>query len=551
MASRTSTTPIGVPPTVRNHDLTILTSLPAGKMVPIAAIPLLREDSARTRISMGFQMMETAELLINEIHVNVKAYLVPNLAFERFTGMDDLNRAWEGKPPRDGLPVVPFIERFAASAHGADPIMKYLGKHAMPGTQISTAYHEAYNAIWNFRAANRSPDITPRARLATDLAPAFWLHERFAHIVPDWDQAVMDGEVALNIINSKAPVTGLGYHGVNTGDITYSGIRQRNTTGDTFISGNLKGHLVKAPGGADVAGQQVLAVRSQTVNGINYPDVWAELQTNGITVSLANIDLARKTQAFAKLREQFAGHDDDYIIDMLMDGLTVPEQAWRQPILLQERATIFGMSKRYATNGEDLTQSVVNGATMIDLSFVAPKCPVGGVIMIVAEITPGQLFERGRDPYLHAASVDEFPHALRDLLDPEPVEVVRNDYIDIDHDSPASTFGYAPLNHAWNFSSPCVGGRFYRPTVDAAFDEDRQRIWAVETQNPVLSEDFYLVKSIHTKPFVNPNQDPFELTALGAASITGLTQFGPVLIESSGNWDAVSEEAPTDRIVKP
>lgn len=537
MASRTSTTPLAVPRTVRNHDITVLTSLPAGRMVPVAAIPLLREDSARVRMSMAFQMMETADLLINEINVSVKAYLVPNLAFERFQGMDDLNRAYENKPPRDGLPVIPYIERMAAKAHGADQILKYLGAHAKPGDQINTAYHEAYNAIWNFRAANRSPDITKRQRLLDTLAPAFWHHQRFAHIVPDFDQAVMDGNVALNVVEARMPIKGLGFQ------VGQAHANQQSFQGD--------GNPVNYPQAA-LFGEGMNPNNRVVANLVNNRiDVFAELQQNGITVSLANIELARKTQAFAKLREQYTGHDDDYIIDLLMDGITVPEQAWRQPILLGERDTIFGMQKRYATNGGDLTESVVNGATLVDMNFGVPRCPTGGVIMVVAEVTPGQLFERGRDPYLFASGVDDLPQALRDMLDPEPVEVVRNDYIDIDHDAPAGTFGYAPLNHAWNFKSPSIGGRFYRPEVDAPFDEDRLRIWAVETQNPVLSEDFYIVKNIHTKPFVNPGQDPFELTATGGCAITGLTQFGPVLIESNGNYDQVMEEAPVERITKP
>lgn len=551
IASRTSTTPLAVPRTVRNHDITVLTSLPAGRMVPLAAIPLLREDAARVRMNMAVQMMETADLLINEVNISVKAYLVPNLAFDRFQGMDDLNRSYEGKPPRDGLPVIPYIELKAAKAKGTDPILKYLGKHAKPGDMINTGYHEAYNQIWNFRAINRSPDIPKRARLDDTLAPAFWQHERFAHIVPDFDQAIMEGNVALSIVDSKMPVRGIGFAGAANSPATNVAVRTTKQQNETF------GAAYQAYGAAGAqpppTGAQSIYFRSQGGQGTGQwrPDIYAELADTGVTISLANIDLARKTQAFARARQQFNGHDDDYIIDLLMDGLTVPEQAWRQPILLQDRQTIFGMSKRYATNGGDLTESVVNGATMLDLNFAVPRCPTGGVIMIVAECLPGQLFERGRDPYLYTKTVDDLPHALRDMLDPEPVQVVPNGYIDVDHDTPASTFGYAPLNHEWNFASPGIGGRFYRPTVDAPFDEDRQRIWAVETKNPVLSQDFYISRNIHSKPFVNPGQDAFELTARGAAAITGLTQFGPVLVEASDDYKQVMDEAPTQRIVKP
>lgn len=549
IASRTSTSPVAVPRTVRSHNLTVLTSVPAGKMTPIAVIPLLREDAARVRLQAAFQMMETADLLINEIAVNVKAYLVPELAKDRFLGMDDLNRSWEGKPPREGQPVVPFIEKMAAKAEGTDPILRYLGKHARQGQMINTAYHEAYNLIWNFRAKNRSPDIALRGRLLDTLAPAFWHHGAFDHIVPDFDQAMMDGNVALNVVNSRMPIKGLwmGSRGggqAGGGATTHSGI---DTDG---VAKSGPGWAVQAVTAASAVGNGHLVVGARNQNSTWVPDVYAEMQQNGITVSLANIDLARKTQAFARMRQAFAGHDDDYVIDMLMDGLTVTDQAWKQPILLQEQSTIFGMSKRYATNGGDLTESVVNGATMVNLNFPVPRTPCGGVIMIVAEILPGQLFERTADPYLHIENVEAFPHALRDMLDPEPVEAVRNEYIDIDHATPNDVFGYAPMNHKWNHNAPCVGGRFLRPKVNAGFDEDRLRIWAVETQNPVLSQDFYLATTMHTKPFVNPNQDPFEVTAVGGASITGLTQFGPALIEASDDYEKVLEDAPQDRLEK-
>lgn len=543
--SRTKTQPLAVPRTIRNHDLRVLTSLPAGKMVPIAAIPLLREDAVtRGNLRLSFEMMETAEILMNAVNVNAKAYLVPNLAFERFSGMDELNRAYEGIANPGTTDVTPYIEREAMPAHGVNKILYYMGKHAKPGTMVNTAYVEAYNAIWNFRARNRSPDITLRERLKSDtLAPAFWQHQGFAHIVPDFDQAVIDGEVPLSIVDQRVPVTGLGVTGQP--DTTNASVKDSSNRLVTFAHATgtsqpnafvkMKASVLTDPAGASAW----------------IPDVFAELQDGGITVSLANIELAKKTQAFARARAMYTGHSDEFIIDLLMDGISVPEQQWRQPILLADRSTIFGMSKRYATDSGNLTDSVVTGLTYLDIPFIVPRVPTGGVIMIVAEITPEQLFERQKDPYLHLPNVGALPQYLRDELDPEKVSIVTNDYIDIDHDTPDGTFGYAPLNHEWNHAGPCIGGRFYRPEVDAGFDEDRQRIWAVETQNPVLSEDFYLCTTMHTKPFVVTNQDPFEVVGRGGALISGNTVFGGYLVEANNDYAEVIAEAPLDRIEKP
>lgn len=140
------------------------------------------------------------------------------------------------------------------------------------------------------------------------------------------------------------------------------------------------------------------------------------------------------------------------------------------------------------------------------------------------------------------------PQYLRDTLDPEKVAVVRNDYVDTDHATASATFGYAPLNHEWAMNPPQIGGRFYRPTVNAAFDEARQRIWAVETVNPVLSADFYLCTTMHSKPFTVTNQDPFEAVVRGAVLIAGNTVFGSALIEANNDYAEVFEEAPTARI---
>jgi len=528
------------------HDLRVLTSLPAGKMVPLAVVPVLREDAVqRGTMRISFEMQETVEVLLNAINVRTMAYFVPFLAFDRFLGMDDLNRSYMRVAAREGQPVTPFFETMAAPAHSANEIFTYMGKHFRPGATINTAYIEAYNAIWNFRAKNRSPDITQRGRLDGDLAPAFWLHDGFRHIVPDFDQAMIDGQVALNVVNSKMPVKGLGIGknqlqppGTNVGPIIESG----STVDQTYATGWRTSGAT-----APAAGQAALYVKQLPGGGL---DVFAELQDNGITISLSNLEMARKTQAFARLRQQYNGLDDEYIIDMLMNGLSVPDEGWKQPILLSDQRTVFGMSKRYASDAANLTESVVNGATSIDMTFRMPQCPTGGVIMIVAEITPEQLFERQKDVFLHTTDTEDLPELLRDTLDPEKVVAVKNEYVDIDHDTPNGTFGYAPLNFEWTQTAPQIGGRFYRPAVDAGFDEDRQRIWAVETQNPVLSSDFYLCTTMHTKPFKVTNQDPFEGMVRGAVILTGNTVFGGALVENTNDYAEVLAEAPQERLAK-
>ena len=545
-ATRMKTTPIPVQRTTRPSMHRILTSFEPGYQVPVMAMPLLREDSvAHATFRVAFEMKETVEVLMNAVDARVLTYLVPKTAFERFDGIDAINKSYEGQPPMEGQPVVPWFDTMVAPAHGINAILKKLGKHAKPGTTINSEYIEAYNAIWNFRAKNRSPDIPLRTRLDATLAPAFWVHQTFAHIVPDFDQAIIDGEVPLNVLPQKLPLKGMGMFNYGNAADNIQVRESGMTTGKVTYP---KSWAIDNPSAAQVTS---MFVRGKLEGADYFPDVFVEMEEQGITVSLSNIELARKTQAFANLRRQYNGHSDEYIIDLLMDGITIPDQAWKQPILLADTATVFGMSKRYATDAENLTESVVNGATIIEQKFSVPRCPMGGVIMMVVEVTPEQLFERQEDPYLHATTVDDLPQFLRDTLDPEKVVVVRNSEIDTDHDTPDATFGYAPLNHEWMRNAPSIGGKFYRPQVDAGFDEDRQRIWAVETQNPVLSEDFYLCTTMHQKPFVMTTGDNFEVLIRGEAAIRGNTVFGGPLIEATNDYEEVMEEAPQDRIEKP
>lgn len=539
--NRQQTQPHAWKRTRRNHGVAVLTSLPAGKFVPVAAIPMLREDGLSARLRVAVEMQETREILMNPVYLRARAFVVPLLALARFEGSrDQFDRSYKGEPQVEGGDVVPFIETQAMGAHGANAVLKALGLHAKPTDMVNTAYNEAVNVIWNYLAKNVSPNIEERARLDTSLPPAFWPRSRFQHVVPDFDQAVIDGEVALNVVNAKLPVKGIGIRTPQAASALGS-TRQSDLTSSSMTGW----YHESSPDGAGEA--QFVIKQSATAN---YPDVFAEMQENGITVSLSNIELAKKTQAFAKIRERYQEHDEDWIIDMLMDGLSIPDQYLKQPMLLADKTVRFQQAKRYATDAGNLAESAVSGAAMVDLSLRVPRLSTGGVVMVIVECVPEQLFERERDPFLHSTSVGEWPEALRDYLDPEKVDVVKCGEIDTDHDTPDATFGYGPMNGKWNIGAPRAGGKFYRPEVDAGTDEARQRVWAVETVNPTLSEDFYLVSSIHTKPFLDTESDPFEATVVGNAVCDGNTQFGGMLVEATSNYDKVAEKAPTERIEK-
>lgn len=555
MTEMVPSTPIKVQRSTRRDRGRVLTSADAGKILPLKVIPMLREDAVkRGRVRVNIEMMETAELLMNGIQVNVMAHLVPMLAFERFNGsMEELNRSYKGETGIGGS-VVPYFEsnkyynpstdtvlpRNSATApnidvtvlgsSGTHEFYQLMGIHTQ-AEKFNTTYVEAYNAIVNHRRKARSASLPLRNAFDHRLADAFWSLDN-NHIVPDFDQKLIDGEVALNGLTFQAPVKSI----------------KAGNGSNTFNAGNddtitALGTTFPAMTGSDIIDDGAAYL---------FDEIYAELTTGGnATMSLADIEQAKKTAAFAKLRSMYDGIDDEYVIDMLMEGIRVPEETMKQPILLAKQQTMIGYNQRYATDADNLATSVTNGYASVDLNIRTPQINTGSVIMITAEIVPEQMWERKKDYYLYTTDPNDLPNSLRDQLDPIAVSVVKNDHLDVNHSTPDGTFGYAPLNHEWMRDMVNVGGKYYRP-ADDAFDEDRAKIWTVETTDPTLSSDFYLVDSLHKKVFSDQIADAFEITCISDMEITGNTVFGERLLEAdaTSDYEAITDLVDTARIDK-
>ncbi|HTN61993.1 MAG TPA: hypothetical protein VL147_10600 [Devosia sp.] len=537
--NRMSTTPVKYPRSKRNQAIGKITSVQPGVCAVIASIPMFRGDALKsTRVGFSIEMAETKDRIANKVRARVTAYLVPWLAFERFNGSrDEMDRSYAGEQGLGGT-VVPFIDTAVAGAHGTSLFHKTQGLHLDPGVSYNTMYLEAANIVWNFRAKQRSPKIAQRLRLDDTPLPAFWGAGRFEHLVSDFDSASMDGQVALNVVDARMPVRGIA---------KASSIWEPGTTGPVFDSG---GETVNYEGYSPVDGSvpnRVFYVKK--AEGTGYPDVWAELEQNGITVSLANIEMAKKAQAFAAMRSKYEGHDDDYIIDTyLMNGLRIPDQALKQPMLIADQTVAFSQAQRHATDSGHLDEKAVSGFAEGSITLRCPALDVGGIVIVQVEILPDQLWERSPDPFLHATSVAEFPEAMRDFADPEKVYFVTNGEIDADHSDPDGLFGFAPLNWKWNAFGPGIGGKFFKPAAGGGTNVLRQRFWAHEEVDPSLSENFYLCKGLTTSIFLDETSDPFELTLQGNAVLDGLTQFGRALIEATDNYEKVMENMDQTRV---
>jgi hypothetical protein len=555
MTEMVPSTPVTVQRSTRRDRGRVLTSADAGKILPLKYIPMLREDAVkRGRLRVNLEMMETAELLMNGIMVNVMAHFVPMLAFERFNGsMEELNRSYQGQTGIGGS-VVPYFEKnkvydgtvvttvgtsglntqdtnFAWFAdYNTAQFYQTMGIH-VETSNLNTTIVEAYNAIVNHRRKARSASLPLRNAYDHRLAEAFWSLDN-NHIVPDFDQKLIDGEVSLTGLTFQAPIKSIRAMSVSSGY-------------DASTTTTLPASYHHAPSNK---GEEI------DHDGTHYVfnEMFAEMTQGGnATMSLADIEQARKTAAFAKLRSMYDGIEDEHIIDLLMEGIRVPEETMKQPILLAKQQTMIGYNQRYATDAANLDTSVTNGYASVDLNIRTPQMNTGGVIMITAEIVPEQMWERKKDYFLYTTDADDLPNYLRDVLDPEQVSVVKNDHLDVNHSTPDGTFGYAPLNHEWMRDMVNVGGKYYRP-ADDAFDEDRAKIWTVETTDPTLSADFYLVDSLHKKVFSDQVADAFEITCISDMEITGNTVFGERLLEAdaTSDYEAITDLVDADRIEK-
>lgn len=536
--NKQQTQPISVPRSNRNHQLSTLTSGPAGKVIPLAAIPLLREDAARGRVSVGVEMLETHELIANKTLVRFTVWVVPNLAYPRFEGSrEQFDNSYAGRPQYEGGDVVPYMVTAPMGTHGSNAVYKALGLHGAPTDLVNTAYLEGYNLIDEWRRTNASEKLLPRLLTDKTLAPAFWNDSRFEHLVPSFDQAVIDGQFALRVVESKLPIEGLFKAYGTAGSYNATGIQ--DSTGASYNPGTTP----------------VIGSLQAKVSGLSpyAPEVNAVLEENSITVSLSDIAMARKTQWFAKLREKFQGHKDEYIIDMLMSGIRVPDEFYKQPFMIADTTEQFVQVKRHATDSGNLADSAVSGGARADFDIRVPALNTGGMIYILAECMPQQLWERQRDPWFHLDFDSEtglpiLPEYIRDALDPEKVDVVRNGEIDTDHADPDGTFAYGPLNWKWNAFGPRVGGKFYRPAAGSPVDTARERLWAVEDEDPKYSENFILVEDLPTYVFLDEEAEPFEFMVAGNVVVNGNTQFGGKLVEATDNYDKVMAKAPTARI---
>ena len=504
--------------TIRPESVSVVTSGAAGKFLPLKYIPLLREDGVRNgSLAINVQMAETAEMLLNPVRVSVMAYLVPKLAFERFPDMGAIDRSYNGQTEVDGS-LIPWFE--TTESFNNAPIYTTAGLHKpnkpQAGKAFNLDYASAYNVLWNYIAAQRSSSLTLRAENAAQLAPAFWEHTQMKHVVPTFDDAMMEGVVPITFSGTGRQM-----------------VRTESTTANTDKT------MWREGGTGEIS----------YLDAAETNKLFTELAAEDFQLTLANIDLARQTAAWSRLRNRYQGYSEDWIIDQLLAGIRFNDTALKAPILLDHSDTIIGMSQRYATDAANLNKSMTDGRAQMMLNIRTPAVPCGGIIVIAAQALPEMIYERQRDYYFAAESPAQLPNRTADELDPQPVSMLKNAEVAEDHTDPETLFGYAPLNHEWIRNAPNIGGKYYKAKASDPWTEERNRIWTTETVDPTLGPDFYLSNSVSQEVFAaGSTADPFEWWVGGELAIEGLTYFGPQLREALDDYEKVAAQVPTERV---
>jgi len=374
--ARQSSTPVAFSRTKRVDTTALMSSGRAGEVLLLGYIPILRGDSCSGRVGIDVDLAEMPKPLLNGVQANIQAWFVPKTAHPQFTGYEEFMNSYQGKvikqlgaADRTPPPFFTALTSAQITTMANSAICKALGLHFNIDVPINTDLFDAFTLIYNFRLAAHSSRLARRKYAAENLTEAgthpraFWPSGRFSRVVPDYERALIVGSLDLDVAAGRIPVSGLGL-GANATMGAGGSARETGGTGAQSVT------YANQLGGGDLTSPLRMRVTGNAGNAATTrPDIWAEMANTTIGVTLADIDAARKTQSFAKVRASMAGNDatgfdnDDAIVAELMQGFSVPDDLLKRPWLLDSKRVAFGFSERHATDAANLDASVDAGAS--------------------------------------------------------------------------------------------------------------------------------------------------------------------------------------------
>lgn len=545
--ARQSTTPVQFNRTSRPDTNTLMSSARAGVVNCAGYFPLYPGDSCSGKVGIDVDLAEMPRPLLNSVICNFQAWFVPKQCHPQFSGYDEYLAAFQGetiktlgaadRDPPELFTVVDDAPTVATLAQSE--FFRTLGIHIPAGTTVHTDLVDAFWLVYNFRLAAHSSKLERAEYYSEDpvaalkFPRAFWPTGRHSHIVSDYERALVVGALDLDVAAGRIPVSGLGF-----------------TTSTTAASGLNNGTYNDSAGDQETYAKAIKADGSTYVKNVDgHPALFAEMVGETVGITLADIDKAREAQAFAKLRAAYAGNDttgfnnDDAIVAHLMQGLSVPDDQFKRPWLLDSSRVPFGMVERHATDAGNLDQSVSKGRASATLSLNVPRTDMEGVVIFTIEVLPERLDEAGTDEWLHMTSADDYPNALRDVQRVEPVDLVSARRIDARHTNPDALYGYEPMNSVHKRQSTRLGGVYFQDDAANPWTEQRSAIWQANVVDPLYARDHFLAPAEFPHDVFAFEEDPaFEFVCRHAVQIVGLTQFGDVLHEANDDYEAVRDE---------
>lgn len=538
--ARQSTNPIPFNRSQRVDNGVLMSSGRAGVVNLYGYIPVLRGDSASGSVQLDFKLAEMPKSLLNGVNVRAQAWFIPKSIHPQFAGTDEFMASYTGdtikalgQPDRAPIPFYTMLNAADSLAAVNSPLYKQLGIHLVAGSTINTDLIDAFNLVYNFRLAAHSSRL-PKKQYAVQslsgsvaLPPAFWDMGRFNRVVPDYEEALVVGSLSLDVIAGRIPIP------------------QFNRVGGPGPGGTTALRLDIAPTGMAI--QDATASYGLNISIAAGETLFAEMAGQNVEVSLADIEKAKDTQAFAKIMQSYAGSNTtgfnaaDSAIAHLMQGLSVPSDVFARPWLLDDKVVPVGFTERFSSDANALDTSINNGLASARLSINLPVSDSGGMILITAEMLPERIHERQFDDMLTFSSVSSLPDALRDVQRTLPVDVVLSRRLDAKHTTPSATYGFEPMNDKFNREFTRLGGAFYQASPTAPVTEQRAGLWQSSVVDPIYSEDHFLapVPFPHSV-FADTLAPAFEVVCAHAVVIVGLTQIGDVLLENNGEF-AVAE----------
>ena len=551
--ARQSSTPVPFEASMRPDNEVIMTSGRAGVVVPLGYIPILPGESLSGRVGVDIKLAEMPKPLLNGVVANVQAWAVPRSAFPQFPGRDELNHAMSGEmikslgaADRAPPPYYTSISGATLTTAAASAFFKTLGLHIPAGATINADLIDAFNLIYNFRLAAHSSRLTRRKYASEDIAdatslpPAFWPSGRFAHVVPDYEQALIQGTLDLDVLAGRLPIDGIG---ISTG---YTTTPDSNTNNRPVSADGSPSQAYSKS--VDATGAGKVRVRTAGADASPRPDVWADMVGAVVGITLNDIDKARITQAYAKLHAAYAGNDatgfdnETTLVALLMQGIDPGAENFKRPWLLDSKRVPVGFAERFATDAGNLDDSVTVGRAQASLNLQCPRLDVGGVIIYTVEVLPERLDERMSDEWILCTTFDHLPNPLRDIQRTLPVDLVVNRRIDAKHTTPDGLYGYEPMNAKWKRDFTRLGGSFYQATPGAVITESRMGLW----QTDIVDPDFEGTHHLAPVPFphdvfADTLAPAFEVVARHVCTLVGNVQFGDVLTEANDDYAAVEE----------